>query len=143
MRYFSAGIRTTSGTTTEAALEIIAGADKGFRLMGVCSIAMAAATASNFGIGRPAAKGVTPTTPLALQGNDGGIPSTAKTALAWSTSPTVPGSFYHKVTLPATIGAFIQWNWPADGIFVQPGKTIVLWNVGATGVVDFSFTIWE
>lgn len=143
MRYFSAGIRTTSGTTGEAALEIIAGADKGFRLMGMITVAMAAATASTFGIGRPAAKGVTPTTPLAAGANDSGVPSQVTTALAWGTSPTIPGSFFYRITLPATVSAFREFVLPSDGIWVPKGRTIVLWNLASNGAVDISFNIWE
>jgi hypothetical protein len=144
MRHYTRGIRSTNGTTTEAALEIIAGADVGFRLVGTLSLALAAATASSFGLGRPAAKGVTPTTPTTIPANDGGsINSKATTALAWGTSPTVPASFFYRGSFPNVIGSRSEWALPASGIWVPAGQTIVLWNIGATGVTDITFTIQE
>lgn len=144
MRNFTAGIRTTNGTINQAALEIIAPTDRGLRIVGMASIAMAAATASTFGIGRPAAKGITPTTPLQLQESNGlGVPSATTTALAWGTPPTLPSFYFHRITLPATIGAFINWEWPAEGIYVPKGTTLVVGNISATGVADISFSIVE
>lgn len=144
MRQFQVGVRTTSGTTGEAALEIIAGASKGFRLLGVIGISMAAATASTFGFGRPAAKGVTPTTPANVPTVDGGrVPSVTTTALAWGTSPTAPSPFMYRATLPATVGAFRDWVLPQSGIWCPAGGTLVLWNLASNGVVDVQFSLFE
>lgn len=142
MKQYQAGIRTTNGTTTEASLEIIAGA-RGFRLVGIFGVALAAATASVFGIGRPAALGVTPTSPLSLKAAIDGTDSLAKTALAWGTSPTVPAAFRFRISLPATIGAFRDLPMPSEGIWVPAGTSLVLWNIGAVGVSDVHFTIME
>jgi len=143
MKYYSTGVRTTNGTTTQACLEIIAGASIGFRLVGIFGISLAAATASSFGLGRPAAKGVTPTTPLTLAGNDKGLDSKATTALAWGTSPTAPAKFYHRTNFTNVVGSDQAWPLSVGGIWVPPNETIVVWNITATGVSDISFTIWE
>lgn len=142
MRHFHCGLRTTDGSSGKAAVEIIAGL-VGFYLMGQVHISMAAATASTYGLGRPAALGITPTTPLQIQANDNGVPSRATTVLAWGTSPTVPGTFFHRATLPATVGQRDDFDLNDEGIWVPAGQSIVLWNLAANGVVDICFTIKE
>lgn len=142
MKHFQAGIRTSSGTINEAACEIIAG-DIGFHLVGLFGVSLAAATASTFGIGRPAALGITPTSPVAFKQTEGNALSQAKSALAWGTSPTVPAQFFYRVTLPATIGAYRDLPLPKSGIWVPALASIVVWNIAANGVSDLFFTIWE
>src|SRR5438874_7032510 len=90
--------RTTSGTIGTAALEIIAGPRNGFWLRSL-ELTLVAATASVFAIGRPGAKGVTPTAPVAILPEAGAADLgaiTAATALAFGTGPTVPTSFYRR-----------------------------------------------
>jgi hypothetical protein len=127
---------TTGAASGSAALEIIAGADRGFWLRELF-VTLAAATTSVYGVGRPAAKGVTPTSPVRLLPEDGvdlaaNSPITAATALAWATPPTAPTSFYRQASLPATIGAQVWWTF--ENLFVPAGSTIVLWNGAANSV---------
>ncbi len=139
----SSGVRTSNGTTAEAAYELIAPAGKGFTLREIM-ITLAAATASTYGLGRPAAKGITPTTPanLLLEGAiDESMIRTA-TAVAWGTKPTVPAAFYRRVSFPATISSSILWVFP-KGIFVPAGASIILWNLATNGVVDVTAVVDE
>lgn len=134
MPRYSLGNRTSNVTLAAAALEIIAPAG-GTRIMGI-EITMAAATASVFGIGKAAAIGVTPTSPVALVSEDSGRPATlTTTALAWATPPTVPAKFIRRVNLPATIGANVKVVFDT-GVTLASGESLVLWNITLNGVSD-------
>jgi hypothetical protein len=99
-------------------------------------IFLAAATASTFGIGRPQAIGVTPTSPVAFEAEDSadGTPGT-QVATAWGTGPTVPLKFFRRIALPATIGTGVIWTFP-KGLVIPLSGSVVVWNITATGVVD-------
>lgn len=136
MAIYSIANRTTSGTSATAALEIIAAAGAGFRLMEI-GITIGAATASAFGIGPPGVKGVTPTSPVTVLAEDAGNTTAGNTttALAWGIGPTVPANFYRRVSLPATIGSGIIWTFPR-GLVVLKNTAIVLWNLTTNSVAD-------
>jgi hypothetical protein len=150
-RRYSLGVRTSSGTTATAALEIIAASSGGSGMQAIgpftylmeLRVCMAAATASIFGIGRPAAIGVTPTTPVFLLNEQAtGSSANTSTALAWGTGPTIPAAFFRRVDLPATVGVeqvFIFQN----GLYIPPGTSIVLWNAASNGVADVNLVVEE
>ena len=107
---------------------------------------MAAATASTFGLGRPSAIGVTPTTPVAGQAEDSAdAASAAQTAVAWTTKPTAPASsiYLRRIALPAAIGAGVIWTWPdGPGLIVPINSSIVIFNLATNGVID-CYARWE
>lgn len=134
----SLGVRTVNGTDAAAAWEIRAGATPGRLKIMEMGIFLAAATASIFGLGRPAAVGITPTTPvnfLQEDPNDVLAANVALSALAWGTGPTVPTAFLKRISLPAVIGTGVIWTWP-KGLVVPASESIVLWNLGTNAVVD-------
>jgi hypothetical protein len=136
MAIYSVANRTSSGTIATAAQEVIAGSNVGFRML-ECGLTINAATASVFGLGTPAATGITPTTPVTVLAEDAGNTAAGNTttALAWGTGPTVPANFYRRVSLPATIGAGMIWTFPR-GLIVLKTKSLVLWNITADAVAD-------
>lgn len=136
MAIFSIATRTSSGTTATAAQEIIAGANNAFSLKEL-GITINAATASVFGVGIPAAKGITPGTTSTVQAEDQGNTTAGNTTVAqtWGTGPTVPANFIRRVSLPATIGAGIIWTFPR-GLNVLKNTTEVLWNITTDSVAD-------
>lgn len=139
----SAVFRTTGATNNTPAFEIIAGGSRGFKLLEM-EIILAAATASTYSLGRPAAKGVNPTTPLALLSDDNADAAEGQTRIAgaWGTPPTIPARFYRQVSFPATISSSKLWSF-TNGLWVPPGATLVLWNSAANGVIDVSITVTE
>lgn len=141
----SIGRRTSDGTAAAAALEVIAGA-KGFFLRELW-LSMAAATASVYGLGVPAAKGITPTSPVTnlIEGAPTDAVALTKTAIAWATGPTVPAQFFRRIGLPATIGSGLPapWHFGNQGLFVPAGTSIVLWNIGTNGIVDVNIVVDE
>jgi len=138
--------RTSDGTIATAALEIIAPLtlqNEGPRIREI-NITLATAVASVFGLGRPAAKGITPTTPVKFLMENAGDQNEPQstTAIAWGTGPTVPAQFFRRVGFPATIGTYIKWTFD-KGLLIPAGGTIVLWNITANGLVDVDVTMDE
>lgn len=141
MAIYSLARRTTNVTTSNAAIELIAGAANRCKVLEI-GIFLAAATTSTFGLGRPGSAGNTPTSPVTVLGEDPNDTGTAKTALAWGTSPTDPTNFFRRISLPATIGTGVIWTFPR-GIILAINATLVVQNIGATGVADVYFVIDE
>lgn len=137
MATYSLGVRS-SGTASGAALwELRTGASFRVKIMEI-GIAMAAATASVFGLGRPAAIGVTPTSPVTLLAEDPAEgASSASVSLAWGTGPTAPTgtNYLRRIGLPATIGAAWVWSW-SRGLIVPVSSSMVLYNLQLNGVAD-------
>jgi len=130
----SLAVRTTSGTDATAGWEIRTGAARA-RVYEV-GFFLAAATASVIGLGRPAAIGITPTSPVDFLPEDVADVSTLVTsALAWGTGPTVPVSFLRRIALPATIGTGVIWTFP-EGLVIPANGSIVAWNLGTNSVLD-------
>ena len=143
MRRGSIGVRTSAGTAAAAALEIIAPAAVGCYLREL-EVSLAAATASIYGLGRPAALGVTPTTPVSLlsDAKASAVMYKTATALAWGTGPTVPAAFIRRVSFAAVIGERIKWEF-GQGLYIPAGASLVLWNIGTNGVVDVNVVVDE
>jgi len=77
-----------------------------------------------------------------------GDPSLSKVALAWGTSPTAPGSFLHRVSVPATVGALaaLIFTTPTQGrggIWIPAGATFTLHNVTGGPTLDATIEIEE
>lgn len=143
MKRSSIARRTTDGTSGAAAFELIAGGRFGCYLKEML-VTLAAATASTYGLGRPAAKGITPASPVSLlpEFTAAVAAINTTTALAWGTGPTAPAQFFRRVSFPATISSSILWTFE-KGIYLPTGTTLVLWNLAANGVVDVSVLVDE
>jgi hypothetical protein len=132
---YSLAQRTTGVTNATAGHETRTTATDRISITEI-GVFLAAATASTYGIGRPAAIGVTPTTPQTFLAEDPGNPAgTATGALAWGTGPTVPANFHRRISFPATIGTGVIWTFPR-GLVVAISSGFVLWNLATNGVVD-------
>jgi hypothetical protein len=133
---YSIGRRTADGSNAAAALEIRAGAFAPAYVREI-TITLAQATASIFGIGRPAVIGITPTAPVTVMDEAGGDASEASvtTAVAWGTGPTVPAQFFRRVGLPAAIGQSYTFSFP-NGLTIPAGGSIVVWNLAANALAD-------
>lgn len=134
MNTASSVTRTSNVTNNECAFELIAPVGKGVTLLEM-GLTLAAATASTYKLGRPAAIGVTPTTPAALALDVNGTAAASTTAVAWGTKPTTPTTFLRQLGFPATIGSHLVWTF-YKGLVIPAGKSIVLWNGAANGVID-------
>jgi len=134
MATYSLANLTTNVTAANAALELRTTATDRVRVEEV-GLSLNAATASTFGIGRPAAIGITPTSPITWLAQDPASPAgTAQTALAWGTGPTVPANFFRRWNLPATIGAGFIFFF--DNLWIAVSSSIVLWNIATGSAVN-------
>jgi hypothetical protein len=136
----SLAVRSTGTGSGAAAAELIAAATSELRVTEI-DISMGGPAGGTFGIGFPAAIGITPTTPVTLQSHDARDPSpTGTVALAWGTGPTVPAQFLYRVTVAAATAAAANISIP-EGIVVPPGKSLVVWNISNTDVADITFIV--
>lgn len=143
----SRNIRTSATGAAAAAVELIANANKLCKVREI-GIIIVNATASTFALGRPAAKGITPTTPVGLldTGNGDAGAATATLAVAWGTPPTIPAAFFRVCSLPATAGASLTPVWKFDqgiGLVVPAGGSLILWTLTTVSIADVYFTIEE
>lgn len=144
MGYHEIGTRTTNATIDQASLEIIGSTVIQARLLEIFIQEVAgSATAPTIGLGRPAAAGVTPTTPITIIGEDANDAPTTKIATAWGTSPTAP-TVYMRRWSPGTpsILSTVTWRfWP--GILIDKsgaGNSLTLHNIAvATNLV---YEVW-
>ncbi len=127
--------RTSSGASATAAWEIRTAATLRARILEM-GISISAATASVFGVGRPQAIGVTPTSPQTFLQEDPNEPTPLATAaVAWGTGPTVPLNFFRRLSTPATIGSGVIWTYPR-GLFVAVSSSMVVWVLATSSVAD-------
>jgi len=134
----SLGARTTDGTNAAAAWEISTAATPGRARVVEIGFFLAAATTTTIGLGRPAAIGVTPTSPvdfLPEDPNDVLASGVVQSAVAWGTGPTVPTAFLRRISFPATIGTGVIWTFP-EGLVIPVSSSIVLWNLDTNSVLD-------
>jgi len=142
MAIYSISRRTTVVASGSAAHTIYTPAGARVSLL-EAGIFMAAATASTYSLGRPAANGVTPTSPVLLLAEDPASPaSTVNSALAWTTSPTSPTDSLRRWASPATIGTGVIFTFPR-GVVIAISSNFVLQNLAANGVADSYFTLDE
>lgn len=136
MAVLELGLRTSGVGTGAAGAEIRAGARR-LRITEF-GITLQAATASTFGLGRPAN---TPTTGTLNPWEVGDaadpiaqILSPGIILAAWGTAPTAPTKFIRRIGFPATIGS--SWIWTFRNLIIAAAGSLVLWNLAANGVSD-------
>lgn len=137
MKLYTHAARISNVTSGEATWELRSSTNSRLYLKEL-GIFMGAATASIFGLGRPAAIGVTPTTPVVGQAHDpDDVAAIGATALAWATKPTTPTSsiYLRRIGLPAAIGAGVIWTFN-DPLIVDISSSIVIYNLATNGVAD-------
>lgn len=142
MAIYEVGLRTTGVGTGAAGFELRA-VTRRLKLLEL-GLTLQAATASTFGLGRPANTG-------SVAGGTNNVPPPADAADAaalfqavlagWTTAPTAPTSFFRRIGFPATIGAGVVWSF--RGIYVAPTHSLVLWNLAANGVSDVYAVVEE
>jgi len=131
MSIYTTAQRSTALTTGLASLSVITPSTSRAAIL-ESGIFLGAATASVFAIGRPAAVGVTPTSPTAPTPEDAGSPAAVSTyCLAWGTAPTAPTIALRRWSGPATIGTGVIFTFPR-GIVIAISQNYVHHNLAAT-----------
>ena len=135
MAVYSLSQRTSATAAASAAWEIRTAAGDRAVLLEL-GISQVTAVAGVYGLGRPAAIGVTPTSPQTFLAEDFADPaSTVQASVAWATGPTVPANFFRRVACPATIGAGVIWTFPR-GLVVPISSSIIIWILATAPVCD-------
>lgn len=134
MAIYSLAQRTTNTTISNANVEIRTASTNRPKLM-EHGFAQVTGTASSYGLGRPAAIGVTPVN-VAFLPEDAGEPTAITNAsLSWGTSPTAPTNYFRRINTPATIGAGVIWTFPR-GLPIVVSSSLVNFNITATVALD-------
>jgi hypothetical protein len=136
MALYALSQRTTQTVAANAAWEVRSAATNKPKLMEV-GISQVAATAGVFGLGRPGAVGITPTSPQNfVDEGDGNAPASQTTAaVAWGTGPTVPTNFNRRVSCVASTGAGVIWTFPR-GLGIPISSSIIIWIIATAPVCD-------
>lgn len=98
-------------------------------------LSLRTAVLSEVSLGIPANEATPPvgTSALVPVGRPSDIAATARVNIAWSTAPTVPGTFEYSAILAATVGAGWVWKWAPDEFMeVKIAGWRTLWNSGAS-----------
>jgi hypothetical protein len=141
MSRYSLGVTTTNTTNTQV-VEIINSHNTASAFLKVIDVALNTAAATVVGFGRPAAAGITPTSPVALVDEQSGADGIVTTALAWGTGPTAPAKFLRKFGFPATIGSAATWEFAGKGFRLGPGQTAVVSVIsGTSSILHVSFEV--
>lgn len=145
-RLYRLAQRSIVTTADAAAWELIAPSDQKIKLLEL-SVKQVTAVAGIYGIGKPQAKGVTPTSPVVFvadrQNSDAAVTAGA---VAWGTPPTVPAKFLYRSACPNTIGAGFDLNFDDDneeGIDILAGESLVVWILATAPVLDITALIKE
>lgn len=136
MALYALAQRTTGTTAASPAWEVRSTAGNKPKLMEL-GFSQVTAVAGSYGLGRPAAIGVTPTSPQTfVDEGDGNAPAALTVAaVAWGTAPTVPANFNRRITCAASIGVGVIWTFPR-GLALPISGSIVLWIVATAPVLD-------
>lgn len=134
MRY-SQGRLTTNTTSNNAILEIINSSTTKSAFIKRLVITQGTAAAGVIEIGRPTAKGITPTTPVALESDDDAAAGSLTSALAWGTAPTRPTTFLRRANFLATVGDARTFEFIGKGLRLAPGQTLVVHSFSGTSNV--------
>lgn len=144
MPYHEIGVRTSNVTSAQAALEIIGATALRARIIEV-GWTLVTAVATVVGFGRPAAAGLTPTSPVTLLPEDvGDSAPVTKTALAWATSPTAPAAYLRRGGGNA-IGQGAIWTFPKGIVLATSGapNSFVLFNITGGATLDVYIVVEE
>lgn len=142
MARYSIGRLTTNVTSGQAAHTLRTSASKRAALM-EAGITAATAVALTFSLGRPAAVGITPTSPVVLTAEDAIGVCLTDSALAWATPPTNPTVDMRRWNGPATIGVGMIFTFPL-GVIIPVSANFVLQNLATnTGGAQSYFVVEE
>ncbi len=136
MALYALSQRTTATAAASASWEVRSTSGNKPKIMEM-GLSQAAATAGTYGIGRPGAIGVTPTSPQTfVDEGDGNAPAGVTTGcVAWGTPPTAPTNFNRRLACAATIGVGAIFTFPR-GLGLPISGSVVVWILATAPVCD-------
>jgi hypothetical protein len=135
MAIYSISQRTSATAAASASWEIRTTATDRAEVLEL-GLSQVTAVAGVYGLGRPAAIGITPTSPQTVLAEEPAGPAgTVTVCVAWGTGPTVPANFFRRVSCPATIGAGVIWTFPR-ALIIAASSSIIIWIIATAPVCD-------
>jgi hypothetical protein len=136
MSLYGLSQRTTATAAASASWEVRSTSTNKPRIMEI-GLSQNTGTAGVYGIGRPGAIGVTPTSPQNFVAeSDASAPASQSTAaVAWGTGPTVPTNFNRRVSCAATVGVGVICTFPR-GLDIAVSSSIIIWIIATAPVCD-------
>lgn len=99
------------------------------------SVTLATAVQTELLLIKTATVGTPTSTVFANQLYDPGTGDTDNTrfCVAWNVAPTIGAvtTALAKITLPAVLGATVEWNFEEGELQIEAGQSLVLWNAGS------------
>lgn len=143
MALFSLAQRTIATASASANWEVRSTSGNKPKIL-MLKLTQNTAVAGVFGTGRPAAIGITPTSPQTfLDEPDGnGAAGVTTAAVAWGTPPTVPSNFFDRYSCAATIGVGFLEIYPG-GMGLPVSSSIVIWIIATAPVCDVAAKLSE
>jgi hypothetical protein len=136
MALYALSQRTTATTAASASWEVRSTSANKPKIMEL-GISQTTAVAGVYGVGRPGAIGVTPTSPQTFvdEGDGNGPAANTTAAVAWTTGPTVPTNFNRRLSCNATIGVGAIFTFPR-GFGIPVSGSVVVWIIATAPVCD-------
>jgi len=143
MALFALSQRTTATAAANASWEVRSPAGNKPKIL-VVELTQNTAVAGVYGVGMPAAIGITPTTPQTFldEADGNGAIGLTTAAVAWGTGPTVPANFKRRYSCAATIGVGFIYL-PPGGAGLAVSSSLVVWIIATAPVCDVSATVSE
>lgn len=134
--YYSLSQRTTATAINTPSWEVRCAAASLIRVVEL-GFSQVTATAGVYGLGRPTAIGVTPTSPqtFVTEGDAGAPAGLTTAAVAWGTAPTSPAVFLRRADTTTTVGLGVIWTWPR-GLVLPASGSVVMFNLDLGATLD-------
>ena len=143
MALFSLAQRTINTTTASPAWEVRSTSGNKPKLL-VLKLTQNTAVAGVYGVGRPAAIGITPTSPQTFidEADGNGATGLTTAAVAWGTAPTVPSNFFDRYSAAASIGVGFLEIYPG-GLGLPVSSSVIIWIIATAPVCDVAAKVSE
>lgn len=144
MALYGLAQRTTQTTATNPAWEIRSTSGNKPKILQL-ELSQVTAVAGGYGVGRPGAIGVGPTSPQTFvdEGDGNGATGLTTAAVAWgTTAPTVPANFNRRYTIVAGIGGGFVAIFPG-GFGLPVSGSVIIWLTATAPVCDVSACVSE
>jgi hypothetical protein len=137
MSLYGCSQRTTATTAASPSWEVRSTSTNKPRVFEL-GLSQNTGVAGVYGIGRPSASGVGPTSPVTFVDEGDGNAPTAQTTccVAWTTTaPTAPNAFNRRISCAATVGVGAIFTFPR-GLGIPVSGSIVVWIIATAPVCD-------
>ncbi len=143
MALFSLAQRSIDTAATNVSWEVRSTSGNKPKIL-VLKLTQFGATAGVYGVGHPAAIGISPTSPQTFidEADGNGATGLTTAAVAWGTRPTVPANFFDRYSCAATVGVGFLEMYPG-GLGLAVSSSVVIWIIATAPVADCCAKVQE